>query len=273
MPEGDSYTRAADRVRPLLVDQAIEAIDGAPAVRKYRPRLLGSTVTGVRTKGKHLLIDTTAGLTIHVALGMPGRVRARSGSGPNQGLIRRGPTRLAMATNRGVVTVDSAPTVEVERTRVIDASLDRLGPDVLAPEFDWETYRERAARAPDDMLVCDFLLDQRVLAGVGNEYKNEILFLEKLHPRTPIGMLDPKQRDRLADRARGLMMPNAHRSFRTTTGRYAPGTDAWVYGRGGKPCRRCRDEIVEASVGRSHPRITYWCPSCQRIPGVSRQAT
>jgi endonuclease-8 len=113
------------------------------------------------------------------------------------------------------------------------------------------------------MLVCDFVLDQRVMAGVGNEYKNEILFLEKLHPLTPIGSIDSSGRDRLAERARRLMLANAHRPFRTTTGRRTPGADAWVYGRAGQPCRRCRAEIVEASMGTPHPRQTFFCPGCQ----------
>lgn len=265
MPEGDSYTRAADSIRPVLLGQVIDHIDGVPAVRRRARRLVGSTVTDIRTRGKHLLLDTSTDLTIHVALGMPGRVRARRGV-PRTAVRAGGAVRLAVTTSAGTVTVESAPTVEVERPAVIDSALERLGPDVLAPDFDWPTYRYRAGRAPDDMLACDFLLDQRVMAGVGNEYKNEILFLERIHPLTEMRQIDADDRDRLAERARRLMIPNAHRPTRSTTGRRGPGAEVWVYGRAGKPCRRCRTAVAEAFMGLKQPRITFWCPHCQTLP-------
>jgi endonuclease-8 len=174
---------------------------------------------------------------------------------------------LTLTTEAGSVVVASAPTVEVDRTRVIDAQLARLGPDVLADQFDWERFRERSTRAPDQMLVSDYLLDQRVVAGIGNEYKNEILFLERIHPATPLGAISQDRRLALIERARRLMLPNARRSGdRTTTGRFEPGAGRWVYGRAGEPCRRCRTAIVNAPIGTRQPRITYWCPECQAIP-------
>ena len=81
MPEGDSYTRAADRLRPVLVDRQLTYVDGTPSVRKWSGKLVGHTVTGIRTHGKHLLFDVDTGVTIHVWLGMPGRWRVRDASG------------------------------------------------------------------------------------------------------------------------------------------------------------------------------------------------
>ena len=263
MPEGDSYTRAADAAAPILVGRVIDHVDGTPAIRRAASRLLGSTVDRVRTNGKHLLIDTDAGLTIHVWLGMPGRVRTSRGSMRPRRLS--GGTRLLICTQAGSVTAERAPTVEVERTRVVDQRLDRLGADVLAEEFDWSRFRRRSEAAPADMLVCDYLLDQRVMAGIGNEYKCEILFLEGLHPITPIARVDPESRERLADRARRIMLPNAHRPQRSTTGSW-PAGEAWVYGRGGKPCRRCGTRIEQGHVGEAQSRVTYWCPTCQPSP-------
>jgi endonuclease-8 len=274
MPEGDSYTRAADRLRPVLVDQTLTYVDGAPVVRKWSQKLVDHTVTGIRTHGKHLLFDVDSGVTIHVWLGMPGRWRIRDASGRTVAVeserrrgrrVRdpRGAARLILGTDHHEATCYSAPTVEIERTAVIDRIIERLGPDVLADEFDWELFGDRVSKVRPDRSVTDVLLDQRVLAGVGNEYKNEVLFLERLHPLTPFGSLDPDQIDALADRSRRLMLPNAHRSDRRTTGVRGAAMESWVFQRTGKPCRRCGTAIVSEPLGDPFPRITYWCPDCQ----------
>lgn len=274
MPEGDSYTRAADKLRPVLVDRQLTYVDGAPTVRKWSEKLVGHAVTGIRTHGKHLLLDVDSGVTIHVWLGMPGRWRIRDASGRTVAVEAerrrgrrlkdpRGAARLILGTEHHEATCYSAPTIEVERTRVIDRLIDRLGPDVLADEFDWELFRDRASRVAPDRAVTDVLLDQRVLAGVGNEYKNEVMFLERLNPLTPFGSLDADQVDALADRARRLMLPNAHRPGRVTTGVRGDSLESWVFERTGKPCRRCRTAIVSDHLGGRFPRVTYWCPNCQ----------
>jgi len=274
MPEGDSYTRVADRLRPVLVERVIQAADGFPSVRKWASRLVGHPVTAIRTHGKHLLIDVSSGVSVHVWLGMSGRFEIRDRQGVTSAVVddrRRGERRwdgpgairLLLQTSRHDAICRSAPTVEVERTRVIDLQLERLGPDVLADAFDWETYRDRVSKVPPDRRLADFLLDQRVLAGVGNEYKNEIMFLEGLHPETPVGALDPSRLDGLAERARRLMAPNALRSGRVTTGLRGHSLESWVFERTGRPCRRCRTAIVAGHIGDPFPRITYWCPTCQ----------
>lgn len=173
-----------------------------------------------------------------------------------------GSVRLDLTTEAGRVLVASAPLVEIERTHVIDAGLRRLGADVLADPFDWEVYLDRTARVEPDRPLTDVLLDQRVLAGVGNEYKNEILFLERLHPLLPFGSLGEADLRALAGRAVRLMRPNSKAGRRVTTGNRTPGMETWVYGRGGRPCRRCRVPILSDHLG-SPPRITFWCPSCQ----------
>jgi endonuclease VIII len=259
VPEGDSYTRAAARARPVLQDREVTRVEGsAPAIRRHSRAILGRKINEVRTRGKHLLVDLDSGLTIHVHLGMPGRVRTGTGR-----LARtdRGALRLGITTEAGSLWVLSAPTVEVEPREEIERRLARLGPDLLADEFDWERFRLLAARYPEDRSISDFLLDQRVVAGVGNEYKCEVLFLEGIAPEHRTGEVDMEEREALARRARRLMLPNARRPVRSTTGRPDEGT--WVYQRAGQPCRRCRTAIAEGWVGEP-ARITYWCPTCQR---------
>lgn len=275
MPEGDSYARAAAKLRPALVGKELLEVDGSPNVRRWASRLVGARVAGIRTHGKHLLIDVDGAVTIHVWLGMPGRWRIRSEAGrvetEGERTGRRagepGAIRLLLRTATHVALCYSAPTVEVERTRVIDRSLRRLGPDVLDDEFDLDSYRQRAALLSPDTLLADFLLDQRVMAGVGNEYKNEILFLERLHPEQTLGSIDADRIDALAARARKLMVPNAsRRGGRVTTGYRRPGLESWVFERTGQPCHRCNTTIVSRPIGVRHARITYWCPTCQVAP-------
>jgi endonuclease VIII len=261
VPEGDSYVRAAERLRPVLVGETIEAVDGSPAVRRWAARLTGRRITGIRTYGKHLLIDVEGDLTIRTWLGMPGRwlIQRRGATGRRTS----GAARLVISTGDHTVVCLSAPTIEVERRRVIDRALERLGPDILAATFDWDEYRRRAALVDPGSPVVDLLLDQRVVAGIGNEFTCEILFLERIHPSRPVGTLDAGTTDGLARRARRIMPPNARRAARTTTGSTVPGRESWVFRRTGAPCRRCRTEIDQGWVGRRAPRITYWCPACQ----------
>lgn len=260
MPEGDSYTAAARRMRPVLVERPILEVDGsAPAVRKHSAALQQATVTAVRTLGKHLLIDLDDGSTIHVHLGMSGHVRVRTGTAIPTGR-QRGALRLGLRTEVGGVAVMAAPTVEIDRRLRVEMGLEYLGPDVLAPEFDFDRFETQASRYPDDASVSDFLLDQRVMAGIGNVYKSEVLFLEKLHPDRPMATVDMDTRGALARRARRIMYPNRARGERNTTGRRSP--SLWVYGRDGEPCLRCRTAITGDFLGAPE-RVTYWCPTCQ----------
>lgn len=260
MPEGDTYAHTSDLITPVLVGVRIQTVEGSsPSVRRRSPQMLDRRVTTVRTHGKHVVVDLDSGFSIHVHLGMSGRVQVTPPGRPRGG--DRGAVRLALTTERGTVWVAAAPTVEVDRRPVIDRMLARLGPDLLAPEFDLERFRELAGRYPTEGSVCDFLLDQRVMAGIGNEYKCEVLFLEGVAPERSIVSLTLDQREALARRARALMLPNAGRFHRSTTGR-ADGS-RWVYGRAGQPCRRCRTAILEDWFGRP-PRVTYWCPTCQK---------
>ncbi len=277
MPEGDTYARSAVRLRSLLAGQTLTALDGNGGIRRSSARLNEATVTGVRTIGKHILIDFDSGWTIHIQLGMSGRWQfdrpasshdaSRAVSGGDS--RRRTPT-LLLETSRGAARCFDAPNVEVDRTEAIQGRLRGLGPDLLGPDllgdgFDLAEIGSRWRHLPVNTPVCDALLNQRVMAGIGNVYKNEILFLERVHPLTPAGHIDDKQVRALADRARRLLAANATRSGPRNTG---AGAGTWVYRRGGRPCRRCGTPIVSERLGAGL-RSTYWCPSCQPRPDPS----
>lgn len=264
MPEGDTYARAARRVEAALSGATIVGIAGSsPAVRRWSAKILDSRVTDVRSLGKRLLITFDSGVIISGHLGMNGRVLVGAG------VRTPGPESLLLQTAERHVVFQAAR-VDADRAAVIEARLERLGPDLLDPGF--RSDQSRASLFPKDRTVSDLLLDQRVVAGVGNVFKNETLFLERIHPATPVGQLGPDRVDALIERARRLLLANASRPKRTTTGLPGPTGRNWVYNRAGLACRRCGWAIRREMVG-DPPRVTYWCPQCQPDPSVLGAAT
>jgi endonuclease-8 len=147
--------------------------------------------------------------------------------------------------------------------------LSELGPDLLDPAFAVSDAVARARARPPATTLGELLLDQRVASGIGNVYKSEALFLEKLDPWTTVGAVDDRALEALYGRARALMQANVGRWPRTTTANLARGE--WlrpgrgrlhVYRRGGRPCPACGAPIAAASQG-TPPRVTYFCRRCQ----------
>jgi endonuclease-8 len=141
-------------------------------------------------------------------------------------------------------------------------TLARLGPDLLSPQFDRaDVLRRLAARGRQP--IAEALLDQRLTAGIGNVFKSEILFLCGIAPSRPVDSLGDADREALIDTARRALSINVvGGTMRRTTGRDRPGERLWVYGRAGRPCRRCGTLIRSAKTGLD-ARSTYWCPACQ----------
>ena len=255
MPEGDSVAGNARELSSVLVDREIDSVYGTSAsVRASSGRLLGKKVTDIRSRGKNLLIDFEGGWTIWVHLGMTGRwwIDSRLDQPP-------GDAKLALSTSDVTAICRKAPTVEVGRTPAIDRQLDQLGPDVLDEGFEPAEVLRRARLVQADRSIAEVILDQRVVAGIGNVYKSEILYLEKINPKIPASEVDDEAIRAIAQRAVRLMVPNVGRS-RSTTGDRRPGGSTWVYGRGGKVCRRCGSRVMSDEHGG---RYTYWCPGCQ----------
>jgi endonuclease-8 len=155
-----------------------------------------------------------------------------------------------------------------------DEAMARLGPDVLASHFDAGEALARLA-SNDRPTVAEALLDQRAVAGIGNVYKSELLFLAKVWPFLRPQEVTPEQWTRMVHDARILLRANVvdpgeagvltYRGMRRTTGRTNPEQRLYVYGRQGEPCRRCGTPIQLRHHGE-HNRSTYWCPTCQPAP-------
>ena len=265
MPEGDTLARIATVLREVLHGRRVIAAQGRAGGAAVQ-RVVGSEVVDVHTRGKHLLISFSSGLTLHTHLGLHGSWhRYRSGEAWRRARSRA----VAVLEVPGAVCVCfDAPTVELLDTRAlaIHPRLSRLGPELLAAEFDVDDAVERLrqpaiARTP----IGDALLDQRLIAGLGNVYRSELCFLERLDPFTPVAEVDGAVLRRLIERGATLLARNSRGGARVTTGATESGT-LYVYGRTGRPCRRCGTPIRSAVAIRSGsdlPRRVYWCPSCQ----------
>jgi endonuclease-8 len=270
VPEGDTLARTAEGLRPYLLGREVTAIRATtPGPRAELIR--GSTVTAVETLGKNLLVRFSNGLELRTHLGLRGSWhRYRPGE-----RWRRPPARarLVLEVPGAVAVCFDAPTVELfeQRTERLHPVLSKLGPDLLDPQANLsEAQRRLREPARARRSIAEALLDQRALAGIGNVVKNETLYVERVSPFARVDQVDDETLRRLIDRARAILVANSSRSRgpeRVTTGgpRSAAGP-LWVYGRGGRPCRRCGTLIRVVRQGEELPRTTYWCPSCQPDP-------
>jgi endonuclease-8 len=156
--------------------------------------------------------------------------------------------------------------------------LSQLGPDLLSQDFDEDAAVARLQSRPSTA-IGEALLNQRLLAGIGNVYKSEVLFACRIDPFAPVGSLEPDRIRAVVRTARKLLCANTssalppmttYRGFRRTTSRDDPSQRLWVYGRAGKPCRRCGTSIAIRKQGPP-ARVTTWCPECQGT--VSEEVT
>ncbi len=262
MPEGDTLHQAANKLA-VLQGQVIERVGGSHRVSIARGRrLAGHGVQTVRARGKHLVVAFDHAWSLRTHLQMTGSWHLyRPGERWRK---TAGKARVVLESADWVAVCFSAPTVQIGPDAEIEAALDHLGPDLIHDDVDWAAVVDRA-RYSAAATAADLLLDQEVMAGVGNVYKSETLYLERLHPDTPAPALDDATVQRAGARAQRLLIANKDRPNRSTTGRRGPDANLWVYGRAGRPCRRCGTQI-EIDGLPAGERVTYWCPRCQPLP-------
>ena len=258
MPEGDTLFRTAAGLRPHLVGRVVSA------ARARRPgpqieRVVGSTITAVESQGKNLLVRFDNGLELRTHLRMTGSWhRYRPGERWRRPEAR---ARLVLEVPGAVAVCFDAPVIELfeQRAEALHPTFAALGPDLLDPEFGpaHEAEAVRRLREPDHAArsISEALLDQRVLAGIGNIWRNEALFVERVDPLAPVAGLDDATLHRLVLTAHRLLAESAS---------LAPGRARLrVYRRSGRPCPRCGTLIRSAPLAAELPRTTYWCPRCQ----------
>jgi endonuclease-8 len=261
MPEGDTISRTARVLHAALAGKMVVAFTSSlptVAAGSQRLGLAGRTVEAVEARGKHLLVRFAGGAVLHTHQGMRGswHLYRRTGGA-------RRSARAVIETADVVAVCSLAPVVELLSAVQAAAhpALSRLGPDLLGPSFDPVAARRRL-RARGDLEVGPALMDQTALAGIGNVYKSEVLFVCAVSPFARVCDLDDATIDRVVAKARELLRRNLGPGPRRTASALGPGR-LWVYRRSGQPCRRCGARIERAVQG-DEARSTYFCPSCQR---------
>jgi len=300
MSEGPEVRRTADRIAAALGGETIELVElrkrsVAPG-DEIAAKVVGTRVKEVRTHGKHIVIAFTRGLFLHNHMMMWGKWRTyprkafdagKSKPPPRvkwrrraiEGAARVGPTvedvrddsrvRLVIGTAKQVAVQFNGPLLRFSKQDPARAgSIERLGPDALAGALPEKEVRARLAERGGKTLA-DLLLDQSFVAGVGNKYKCDILFLLGLYPfRRASSLDDAALRALLAEIPRMLRFgyENGGRSRPLEADESARDWNAkhWVFRRGGRPCWHCSATIRTDRA--SSARVTYWCPRCQPEP-------
>ena len=248
MPEGDSLHRAASRLQPL-VGERVEASSPNPRglVTGVARAVDGRLLERVEAIGKHLLLRFEGGVVVRSHLRMTGRWRVRR----RDGRAWSGSPWLVLRTPRHEATQWNGPVLALEARRV-----RLLGPDLLGPTTQVDELVARVRSVDPERRLGDVLVDQRVVAGIGNMWLAELLWHARVSPLLPVGEARDDEiaagiawarTEMLASVARGARRPRA------------------VYRRSGRPCPRCGTTIRSRGMGEQN-RTAYWCDGCQRGP-------
>jgi endonuclease-8 len=263
VPEGDTVYRAATRLAAALRGQRLSGGElRHPRLAEHD--LSGLTVLGVHSVGKHLFTRFDNGRSLHTHFRMDGAWHLYR---PGERWRRPSHQARAVLTTQDHLAVgfclhDMALLATRDEPRLVG----HLGPDLLKPSWDSGDAAIAACRLAEcsDVEIGLALLDQRIMAGLGNVYRTEICFLLGVSPWVVVRDVDP---DAVVALARHLLLANADRPERSTTGRWARGERHWVYERAGRPCRRCGQRVIRAAQGDGiHARHIYYCARCQPGP-------
>jgi endonuclease-8 len=257
MPEGDTIRWHASRIAPVLVARAPERITTHERFSRDRwpERLTDRTVTAIDTHGKHLFIRFEGGLSLHSHLGMVGSWGVY-GDGRRWSRSRRRAWIILGMNGTDVVQFDG-PTLQLltdGRAR-FDRRLAALGPDVLADEFDSERFLRRLRESDPTRGIGDALLDQTIVAGIGNMWKAEACWDAAIDPWRKVEHVTDAEALALIEAARPRMLESAVGGPRVVV--------PHVYRTGGRQCARCGTKIRARGQGDAN-RTAYWCPGCQR---------
>jgi endonuclease-8 len=276
VPEGDSIHRVAQKLGPILIGHPVRALELQRRVESAEA-ITGKTVEGVEARGKNLLVHFEDGWSLHVHLKMWGRIFFFPLGEPDQKKKSGADTVVVLDTDTHRVVVVRAPIARLIRTRdmVRDLHFRHLGPDLLGPSFEKDEALRRLT-AQKQVPLGEALMDQSLVAGIGNVWKSELCFNLKLDPFAPVLAFTEAELEALLVLARRQMTENVERKPRMIPDPFAPRLNARatrldrrqgqehvsVYGRPGEPCYDCGTHIQMQRQG-SLDRSTYYCPHCQ----------
>ncbi|HWH25089.1 MAG TPA: DNA-formamidopyrimidine glycosylase family protein [Pseudolysinimonas sp.] len=260
MPEGDTVYKTAALQNAALAGAVLTGFElRVPAFAT--DDLRGEQVHEVVSRGKHLL-HRIGDFTLHTHLKMEGAWRTFS---PTERWSRPAYQARAVLTTADIVSVGfELGITELLRTEDEHTVVGHLGPDLLSPDWGDASAAEAVRRLEAEAATPLFsaVLDQRTMAGIGNVYANELCFLRGVLPTRPVG--DVHDVPGLVTLAHRMLFANKDRWTRSTTGDLRAGRALWVYGRAGKPCRRCGTRLLGGELGPAlQERQVAWCPVCQ----------
>jgi endonuclease VIII len=267
MPEGDNIFRAARTLHLALAGRVVTKFETQlPQLARidYDSPIAGRTIEAVESAGKWMSIRFSGDLTLLTHMLMSGSWH----------IYRPGEKWKAAAHDMRIVIhteeyVAVAFRVQVAEFHTPDTlrrhpSLSRLGPDILAPEFDEAAALARLRSRPS-LEVSVALSSQSIVAGIGNVFKSEVCFAGGVNPFRKVESLTEQEMHLLLSKAREFLSSNTnHGGPRRTTRRSDPAESLWVYKRAGEPCRKC-GTLIESSKQGLDARVTFWCPQCQPI--------
>jgi endonuclease VIII len=279
VPEGDTIYRAARALGHVLEGKVVTRFETALAplasVDDNTP-VAGRTVEKVESRGKCLLIHFSGDLILVTHMLMSGSWHLYR-AGERWRRPRR-EMRAVIATAEFEAVAFNVPVAKfyTASTLARNSTIPKLGPDLLGAKFAADDAKTRLLAHGEEQ-IANVLLNQRVMAGLGNVYKSEVLFACGIHPFRRVGTLTPAEIDCILERARRFLEANVkdgadggmatYTGLRRTTRASDPGARLWVYRRQRKECRRCGAKIVMQRQGPG-ARSTYWCPVCQpELPG------
>ena len=264
MPEGHTIRRIADRHADLFEGGAVRVSSPQGRFSAGASRLDGRVLQEVEARGKHLLYHFEGRRTLHVHLGLVGSFRTHPAPPPAPSPA----TRLALGNADAAAYLTGPMKCELVDRSMVDRIVGHLGPDPLKTPRRPKGFDE--VLASDDRAIGAVLLDQRVIAGVGNVYRSEVLFLLGVDPHTPAAALAPEQVSELWATVRdelrrgvedGAIVTVRPREVGAATRRELPKElRLYAYKRSGRPCRRCRTRIRSTEMAG---RAVWWCPGCQ----------
>jgi endonuclease-8 len=259
MPEGDTIFRAAATLHARLAGkQVIRWTSPLPAL--INPHVVGLTIVRVEAVGKNLFIVFEDGRALHTHMRMHGSWHIYPQSTEPRNFP--GTARVTIEVEGCVAVCFAAPVVRMLSGPQVVREVEALGPDLLAPDFEVGGAAKRILAA-GERPIGDTIMDQRVVAGIGNVYKSEVLFIMKLDPFAASESLGLEKARALMTEARRLMKRNLAPGSGMRTTRLGAGGRHWVYKRSGEPCLTCGERIRMRRQGVGQ-RSTYYCPSCQK---------
>ncbi len=270
MPEGDNLFIDAQKVDAVLTGRVVTRFE-SPLPELKEQGVEGKTVTTVRAHGKHLIIEFSDGRGLLSHLRMQGNWRAHEKSSMGERALRRAArdvawddedTTLIIETETSVAILSRAAIAQLAPLAKIERRLSSLGPDLLSPDYDQAEVMSRLRQHPQ-LSIAEALILQSIVAGIGNVYKSEVLFIEKVSPFVSVSALDDATLERVLKRARELMRRNLKGPRRTTFGTFASAAH-FVYDRSGQHCLKCDTKVRMLRQG-SLQRSTYFCPDCQGV--------